>query len=142
MKISKEICIRTIPVHTKIFLSCRKILILFFFFDSPSIQNFCLQFFFVACTRLHNPLCPSVGPSFGRSVRHTLLFRCLWAIFALLPLPKCLVRVFLYCPCPPAHDWRSRVYGLVCTFALHFPVVIHILSNQLIAFPVSSLLYS
>ena len=25
--------------------------------------------FLVACTRLYNPLCPSVGPSVGRSVR-------------------------------------------------------------------------
>ena len=30
--------------------------------------------FLVACTRLYNPLCRSVRPSVGPSVRHTLLF--------------------------------------------------------------------
>ena len=46
--------------------------------------------FLVACTRLYNPLCPSVGWSVGRSV--TLSF---FSPF--------------YCSCPPARDFGSCI---------------------------------
>ena len=68
--------------------------------------------FLVACTRLYNPLCPSVR----RLVRQTLLFllfQRLWAVIALLHLPKCMASLFHHCPCPPTRDLGSRVSGLV-----------------------------
>ena len=75
--------------------------------------------FLVACTRLYNPLCPSVGPSVCPSVGNTLLFWCLRAFFILLLLPKCLVSLFYHCPCPPARNFGSRVSGLVLQRSYH-----------------------
>ena len=67
--------------------------------------------FLVACTRLYNPLCPSVGRSVGRLVRHTLLF--LWFYFFDLTAPSKWSGDLKYGPCPPARDFGSRVSSLV-----------------------------
>ena len=60
----------------------------------------------VACTRLYNPLRPSVR----RSSFSTFL-----TSFALPVLPKCLDSLFYQCPCPTARDFGSPVYGLIFT---------------------------
>ena len=54
----------------------------------------------------------SIGPLVRRSVRVSF-FRRLRAFFALLLLPNCSNSLFYHCPCPPARDFGSRVYGLV-----------------------------
>ena len=54
----------------------------------------------------------SVRRSIGPSIRVSF-FRRLRAVFALLLLPNCLNSLFYHCPCPPARDFGSRVYGLV-----------------------------
>ena len=61
--------------------------------------------FLVACTRLYNPLCPSVR----RLVGHILLF---FMIFFLWPHCSCSSDLKHGC-CPPARDIGSRVSGLV-----------------------------
>ena len=69
--------------------------------------------FLVACTRLYNLLCPSVGRLVGRSVGHTLLF---FMISFLWPHCSCLnglVTSNMAPACLPARDFRSRVSGLV-----------------------------
>jgi len=49
-------------------------------------KKFCWNLtFLVACTRLCDPLCPSVRLSVGRSVTLSF-FRRFWVFFALLPL--------------------------------------------------------
>ena len=53
-----------------------------------------------------------VGQLVGRLVS-VKFFRRLQAVFALLLLPNCLNNLFYHCPCPPARDFGSRVYGLV-----------------------------
>ena len=67
-------------------------------------NNFC-HTFLVACTRLYNPLCPSVDRSVGRLVCHTLLF---FMILSFRP----------HCSCPnglvisnmaPAHPHATSV---------------------------------
>ena len=96
--------------------------------------------FLVACTRLYNPLCPSVG----RSVT-LCFFRRLWAVFTLLLLPNCLVGLFHHCPCQPARDLGSRVYGLVflmpnCfSLNLNCPIVLPLYRRSLSPFPNSPL---
>ena len=60
--------------------------------------------FLVACTRLYNPLCPSVGPSVGPSIGNTLLFWQLQTVWGLQHLPNCLAGLFHHCPFPPARD--------------------------------------
>ena len=72
--------------------------------DSGSGSGYFFYVFLVACTRLYNPLCPSVCRSVGRSVGHTLLFSRLRLVLELLLLPNSLVGLFLHCPCPPARD--------------------------------------
>ena len=69
--------------------------------------------FLVACTRLYNPLCPSVGWSVGRSVgrSHFTFFYDFISLTSLL-LPKWSGDL-KYGPCPPARDFGSRVSGLV-----------------------------
>ena len=62
-------------------------------------------------------VCRLVGWSISIS-----FFWHLWAVFALLLLPNHLNNLFYNCPCPPAHDFGSSVYGLVlvaCYTALH-----------------------
>ena len=71
-------------------------------------KTFKSAIFLVACTRLYNPLCPSVG--------HNLHFRRLWAVFGLQRLPNCLAGLFHRCPCPPARDLGSCVSSLVFQF--------------------------
>ena len=70
--------------------------------------------FLVGCTRLYNPLCPSVGWSVGWSV--TLYFFLWFYFFDLTDLPKWSSDL-KYGPCPPARDWGSRVSGLVHLYA-------------------------
>ena len=52
-----------------------------------------------------------VRRSIGWSVGHTLLFYVFYSSTILL-LPKCSGEL-KYGPCPPAHDWGSRVSSLV-----------------------------
>ena len=59
----------------------------------------------VACTRLYTPLCPLVGPSFGRS---HLTFLAFTGCFTLL-----LLMVSYHCTCEPACHLGSCVSGLV-----------------------------
>ena len=73
------------------------------------ISTFCF-FFLVACTRLYNPLCPSVGRSVGRSVTF-YFFLWFYSLTSLL-LPKWSSDL-KYGPCPPARDFGSRVSSLV-----------------------------
>ena len=62
--------------------------------------------FLVACyATLHPAL--SVRPSIGSPFTASLNF------LNSLPQPKRPCDLFYHCPCPPAHDWGSRVYGLV-----------------------------
>ena len=62
------------------------------------------------CTRLYNPLCPSVG----QSVHHTLLFWHLRAVFAYFSYPTAWLIYFITAPAHPhaACDLGSRVPGL------------------------------
>ena len=65
-----------------------------------------IYLFLVACTRLYNPLCPSVS-------RSVTFYFFLWFYFLTsLPLPKWSSDL-KYGPCPPARDFGSRVSGLV-----------------------------
>ena len=66
-------------------------------------------FFLVACTRLYNPLCPSVGRLVGRS--HFTFFYDFISLTSLL-LPKWSGDL-KYGPCPPARGFGSCVSGLV-----------------------------
>ena len=73
----------------------------------------CNYDFLVACTRLYNPLCPSVGQLVGRSVdrSHFTFFYYFISLTSLL-LPKGSGDL-KYGPCPPTRDFGSRVSGLV-----------------------------
>ena len=64
-------------------------------------------------------VCLSVGRFVGRSVPVSF-FQHLWAVFALLLLPNHLNNLFYNCPCPPARDFGSRVYGLVLSSMILF----------------------
>ena len=64
--------------------------------------------FLVACTRLYNPLCPSVCLSVCRSVTLSFFWR-LRAVWGLLLLPNRLVGQFHHCLCPPARDFGSCI---------------------------------
>ena len=59
------------------------------------------RFFFVACTRLNNPLCPSVG----RLVCHTLLFFMILFLGPHCSCPRCLVTSNM----APAHPHATSV---------------------------------
>ena len=50
-----------------------------------------MSLFLVACTRLYNPLCPSVGRLVGRSVGHTLLFFMILLLWPPCSCPNSLV---------------------------------------------------
>ena len=67
------------------------------------------------CTKIITSLCTSVRRSVSRlvglSVHHILLFSGFY-LFTLLLLPKCSTDL-KYGPCPAAHNWVSRVSGLV-----------------------------
>ena len=65
--------------------------------------------FLVACTRLYNPLCPSVGWSVCLSV----IF-CFFGVFGRFWGYSCLAGLFHHCPCPSARNLGSRVSGLCC----------------------------
>ena len=70
--------------------------------------------FLVACTRLYNPLCPSVGRLVGWLVGRlvTLYFFYDFISLTSLLLPKWSGDL-KYGPCPPARDFGSRVSSLV-----------------------------
>ena len=82
--------------------------------DEHSLR--CVKDFLVACTRLYNPLCPSVGWLVGWSV--TLYFFYDFISLTSLLLPKW-SNDLQYGPCPPARDFGNRVSGLVF---FHFPM--------------------
>ena len=82
--------------------------------QSTHPRRICIEIrsFLVACMQLYNPLCPSVGRLVGQWVSHTLTFFYDFISLTSLLLPKRSVDV-KYSPCPPAHDFGSRVFGLV-----------------------------
>merc|ERR1712105_195421 len=65
--------------------------------------------FLVACTRLYNSLCPSVGWLVGQS--HFTFFYDFISLTSLL-LPSWSGDL-KYGPCPPARDFGNRVSGIV-----------------------------
>ena len=74
--------------------------------------------FLVACTRLYNPLCPSVGWSVGLSVcrsHFTFFYDFISLTSRLLPKWSSDLK---YGPCPPARDFGSRVSSLVSFLSL------------------------
>ena len=79
--------------------------------------------FLVACTRLYNPLCPSVGWS------HFTFFYDFISLTSLL-LPKWSSDL-KYGPCPPARDFGSRVSGLVYLGLPSTTVIIFIYCDHL-----------
>ena len=78
-----------------------------------SHESHSLLRFLVACTRLYDPLCPSVclsvGPSVRRSVGHTLLFRRYGRFLRYCSCPNAWVSLYHHCPCPPARDFGSCI---------------------------------
>ena len=97
-------CIIQIPfkLNFRNFVSSSPISSFFFFFFFLSF----FSFFLVACTRLYNLLCPSVGWLV------TLYFFYDFYIWTSLLLPKWSSDL-KYGPCSPARDFGSRVSGLV-----------------------------
>jgi len=94
---------------------CQLIIVPMSFLLTPPLSCIISSFissFLVACTRLYNPPCPSVGPSVRPSVVNTLLFWRLRAVLRLQLQPNCLAGLFHHCPCPPTRDLGSRVSGL------------------------------
>ena len=73
--------------------------------------------FSVACSRLYNPLCRSVGRSVGLSVAVSFfsVFDVLGHLLQITTPAQMLVSMFHDCPCPLARDFGSRVSGLVFT---------------------------
>ena len=83
-------------------------------FTQSQLQHFqsALFHFLAACTRLYNPLCLLVCWSV------LICFFGLRRFFYYCSCPNAWVSHSYHCPCPPAHDYCSRVSGLVnkCKF--------------------------
>ena len=81
-------------------------------------------------SRVHATLQPamSVCLSVGQSATLSF-FWCLRSVLGLLLLPNCLVVQIHHCPCSPACDWGSRVYGLV-----HLEMALFWVNTLLISF--------
>ena len=66
--------------------------------------------FLVACTRLYNPLCLSVGRLVGWSVTFYFFYDFISLTSLLLPIRSSDLK---YGPCPPVRDFGSHVSALV-----------------------------
>ena len=71
--------------------------------------------FLVACSRLYNPLCCSVGRSVALTVALSFFYR--FCIFGrrlhYCSCPNAWFSLFPHCPCPPARDFGALLYGNV-----------------------------
>ena len=71
--------------------------------------------FLVLCTRLYNPLCPSVGLSVGQSA---LAFLALRAVFCITAPAQMLGSAFIIIAPAHPHVTSACVYGLVLFYCI------------------------